>query len=47
MTYTRIEKQSNKTGIYKKWKERSHGRISLKGTNNDGDSQESTSLAGT
>ncbi|KAL2658052.1 hypothetical protein AAZV13_03G000900 [Glycine max] len=38
--------KANKTGIYKKWKERSHGRISLKGTNNDGDSQESTSLAG-
>jgi len=32
--------------MYKKWKERSHGKISLKGTN-DGDSQESTSLAGT
>ncbi|KAG4380148.1 hypothetical protein GLYMA_16G116400v4 [Glycine max] len=37
--------KANKTGIYKKWKERSHGRISLKGTNN-GDPQESTSLAG-
>uniref|UniRef100_K7MGR0 DBP10 C-terminal domain-containing protein n=1 Tax=Glycine max TaxID=3847 RepID=K7MGR0_SOYBN len=36
--------KANKTGIYKKWKERSHGRISLKGTNN-GDPQESTSLA--
>lgn len=38
--------KANKTGIYKKWKERSHGRISLKGTNN-GDPQDSTSLTGT
>ncbi|KHN24572.1 Putative DEAD-box ATP-dependent RNA helicase 29 [Glycine soja] len=37
--------KANKTGIYKKWKERSHGRISLKGTNN-GDPQDSTSLTG-
>ncbi|RDX69156.1 putative DEAD-box ATP-dependent RNA helicase 29 [Mucuna pruriens] len=40
--------KATKTGIYKKWKERSHGRISLKGTNNDGDHdpQASTSLTG-
>ncbi|KAG5100576.1 hypothetical protein JHK82_045628 [Glycine max] len=37
--------KANKTGIYKKWKERSHVRISLKGTNN-GDPQDSTSLTG-
>ncbi|CAJ1948252.1 unnamed protein product [Sphenostylis stenocarpa] len=36
--------KATKTGIYKKWKERSHGKISLKGTN-EGDPQESTSLA--
>ncbi|KAL2319449.1 hypothetical protein Fmac_028418 [Flemingia macrophylla] len=38
--------KATKTGIYKKWKERSHGKISLRGTNSDGDPQESTSLAG-
>ncbi|TKY69017.1 putative DEAD-box ATP-dependent RNA helicase 29 [Spatholobus suberectus] len=38
--------KATKTGIYKKWKERSHGKISLKGTNSDGGPQESTSLAG-
>ncbi|XP_011074791.1 putative DEAD-box ATP-dependent RNA helicase 29 [Sesamum indicum] len=27
--------KANKTGIYKKWKERSHKKISLKGANND------------
>ncbi|XP_027928150.1 putative DEAD-box ATP-dependent RNA helicase 29 isoform X1 [Vigna unguiculata] len=37
--------KATKTGLYKKWKERSHGKISLRGTN-DGDSHESTSLAG-
>ncbi|WVZ16226.1 hypothetical protein V8G54_009208 [Vigna mungo] len=37
--------KATKTGLYKKWKERSHGKISLRGTN-DGDPQESTSLAG-
>jgi len=38
--------KATKTGMYKKWKERSHGKISLRGTN-EGDPQESTSLAGT
>ncbi|CAI8617479.1 unnamed protein product [Vicia faba] len=38
--------KANKTGIYKKWKERSHSKISLRGTNTDGDAQESTSLKG-
>ncbi|XP_052730805.1 uncharacterized protein LOC108322028 isoform X3 [Vigna angularis] len=37
--------KATKTGLYKKWKECSHGKISLRGTN-DGDPQESTSLAG-
>ncbi|KAK7284599.1 hypothetical protein RJT34_19348 [Clitoria ternatea] len=37
--------KATKTGIYKKWKERSHSKISLKGTNND-DPQESTSFKG-
>ncbi|XP_061368407.1 putative DEAD-box ATP-dependent RNA helicase 29 isoform X1 [Gastrolobium bilobum] len=34
--------KATKTGIYKKWKERSHSKISLKGTNNAGDAQESS-----
>ncbi|XP_027334482.1 putative DEAD-box ATP-dependent RNA helicase 29 isoform X1 [Abrus precatorius] len=38
--------KATKTGIYKKWKERSHSKVSLKGANNDGDPQEPTSLAG-
>ncbi|KAL1338714.1 hypothetical protein HN51_033318 [Arachis hypogaea] len=38
--------KATKTGIYKKWKERSHTKVSLKGTNNDGDAQESTSFKG-
>ncbi|KAK2434444.1 Putative DEAD-box ATP-dependent RNA helicase 29, variant 2 [Trifolium repens] len=38
--------KTNKTGIYKKWKERSHSKISLKGTSADGDAQESTSSRG-
>ncbi|GAU46770.1 hypothetical protein TSUD_92650, partial [Trifolium subterraneum] len=38
--------KTNKTGIYKKWKERSHSKISLKGTSADGDAQESASSRG-
>ncbi|XP_004505526.1 putative DEAD-box ATP-dependent RNA helicase 29 [Cicer arietinum] len=38
--------KANKTGIYKKWKDRSHSKISLKGTSTDGDAQESTSFKG-
>ncbi|AES89733.1 putative RNA helicase [Medicago truncatula] len=38
--------KANKTGIYKKWKERSHSKISLKGTSADGDAQESRSSRG-
>ncbi|KAL4277472.1 hypothetical protein AHAS_Ahas20G0310600 [Arachis hypogaea] len=38
--------KATKTGIYKKWKERSHTKVSLKGTNNDGNAQESTSFKG-
>jgi phage gp29-like protein len=51
-TYLQIKTESgaktktNKTGIYKKWKERSHSKISLKGTSADGDAQESTSSRG-
>ncbi|KAF3617935.1 hypothetical protein FXO38_33691 [Capsicum annuum] len=38
--------KSNKTGIYKKWKDRSHKRVSLNGTNDGNFAAESTSLAG-
>ncbi|XAR62412.1 RNA helicase [Bertholletia excelsa] len=38
--------KANKTGLYKKWKERSHNKISLKGTNNGGNAEEAPSLAG-
>ncbi|KAF8026524.1 hypothetical protein BT93_F3113 [Corymbia citriodora subsp. variegata] len=38
--------KANKTGIYKKWKERSHSKISLKGTNNEENSVESAGFAG-
>ncbi|KAJ9675111.1 hypothetical protein PVL29_024167 [Vitis rotundifolia] len=37
--------KATKTGIYKKWKERSHNKISLKGTSNEGNA-EATSSAG-
>ncbi|KAJ7975885.1 DEAD-box ATP-dependent RNA helicase 29 [Quillaja saponaria] len=35
--------KANKTGIYKKWKARSHSKISLKGESSDGTAQETTS----
>ncbi|KAK6939968.1 DEAD/DEAH box helicase domain [Dillenia turbinata] len=38
--------KATKTGIYKKWKEQSHSKVSLKGTSNEGDDGEATSLAG-
>ncbi|KAK3426276.1 hypothetical protein EUGRSUZ_F02760 [Eucalyptus grandis] len=38
--------KANKTGIYKKWKERSHSKISLKGTSNEENSVESAGMAG-
>ncbi|PSS31748.1 DEAD-box ATP-dependent RNA helicase [Actinidia chinensis var. chinensis] len=38
--------RGNKTGIYKKWKERSHNKVSLRGSSNDGNAEEATSLAG-
>ncbi|KAL6527520.1 putative DEAD-box ATP-dependent RNA helicase 29 [Orobanche gracilis] len=38
--------KANKTGIYKKWKERSHNNVSLKGASNDGTSQGASSSAG-
>lgn len=38
--------KANKTGIYKRWKERSHNKISFKGTSHEGRADETTSLAG-
>lgn len=38
--------KSNKTGIYKKWKDQSHKRVSLNGTNDGNFAAQSTSLAG-
>lgn len=38
--------KANKIGIYKKWKERSHSKISLKGTSNAENSVGSAGLAG-
>ncbi|XP_021902445.1 putative DEAD-box ATP-dependent RNA helicase 29 [Carica papaya] len=37
--------KASKTGIYKKWKERSHRKVSLKGTSNEGDAAETTGLS--
>ncbi|KAJ4700843.1 DEAD-box ATP-dependent RNA helicase 29 [Melia azedarach] len=37
--------KGNRTGIYKKWKEQSHKKVSLKGTN-DTNAEENTSMAG-
>ncbi|GAB4833094.1 Putative DEAD-box ATP-dependent RNA helicase 29 [Ancistrocladus abbreviatus] len=38
--------KATKTGIYKKWKERSHNKISLKGRTAEGSAEESASMAG-
>ncbi|KAG6671715.1 hypothetical protein I3842_16G017700 [Carya illinoinensis] len=38
--------KANKTGIYKKWKQQSHNKISLKGTMNEGNAEESRSTSG-
>ncbi|XP_060202926.1 putative DEAD-box ATP-dependent RNA helicase 29 isoform X2 [Lycium barbarum] len=38
--------KSNKIGIYKKWKDQSHKRVSLNGTNDGNSAAASTSLAG-
>ncbi|KAK4275966.1 hypothetical protein QN277_018974 [Acacia crassicarpa] len=38
--------KANKTGIYKKWKERSHNKIGVKGMDNEGDAYGSMSSAG-
>ncbi|XP_028806116.1 putative DEAD-box ATP-dependent RNA helicase 29 isoform X3 [Neltuma alba] len=38
--------KATKTGIYKKWKERSHNKIGHKGMDNEGDSYGATSSAG-
>ncbi|KAL7171334.1 hypothetical protein ACSBR2_036063 [Camellia fascicularis] len=37
---------ANKTGIYKRWKERSHNKISLKGSSYEGNAEESKSFSG-
>ncbi|KAL7181805.1 hypothetical protein ACSBR1_040665 [Camellia fascicularis] len=37
---------ANKTGIYKRWKERSHNKISLKGSSYEGNAKESKSFSG-
>ncbi|KAM7518745.1 hypothetical protein LguiB_017707 [Lonicera macranthoides] len=37
---------ANKTGIYKRWKERSHNKISFKGSSHEGRADESMSLSG-
>nr|XP_017247102.1 PREDICTED: putative DEAD-box ATP-dependent RNA helicase 29 [Daucus carota subsp. sativus] len=38
--------KANKTGIYKRWKERSHNTISSRGTSRDGGAEEPTNIAG-
>ena len=38
--------KAKKTGIYKKWKERSHSKVYLKGDANDGNGEDSRSFAG-
>ncbi|XP_062173725.1 putative DEAD-box ATP-dependent RNA helicase 29 [Alnus glutinosa] len=38
--------KGKKTGIYEKWKQRSHNRISLKGTSSEGNAEESPSMPG-
>ncbi|PIN14126.1 RNA helicase [Handroanthus impetiginosus] len=40
-------KKATKTGIYKKWKERSHRKVSLKGTSNESIAEEASGSAGT
>ncbi|GMP79638.1 hypothetical protein CsSME_00035106 [Camellia sinensis var. sinensis] len=37
---------ANKTGIYKRWKEQSHNKISLKGSSYEGNAEESRSFSG-
>ncbi|PWA50405.1 hydrolase [Artemisia annua] len=36
--------KANKTGIYKRWQEKSHSKISFQGSNNDSNAKQSTSL---
>ncbi|KAH7544029.1 hypothetical protein JRO89_XS15G0088300 [Xanthoceras sorbifolium] len=38
--------KATKTGIYKKWKERSHKKVSLRGTNNEGTAEETANMSG-
>ncbi|KAL5736527.1 hypothetical protein ACOSQ2_031315 [Xanthoceras sorbifolium] len=37
--------KATKTGIYKKWKERSHKKVSLRGTNNEGTAEETANMS--
>lgn len=39
--------KATKTGIYKKWKERSHKKVSLRGTDHDGRSEDNANVSGT
>lgn len=38
--------KATKTGIYKKWKERSHKKVYLKGASNERNAEETMSLPG-
>ncbi|KAK7841174.1 putative dead-box atp-dependent rna helicase 29 [Quercus suber] len=38
--------KANKTGIYKKWKQQSHNKVSLRGANSEGNAEGSTSMSG-
>ncbi|KAK9993793.1 hypothetical protein SO802_023496 [Lithocarpus litseifolius] len=38
--------KANKTGIYKKWKQQSHNKVSLRGANSEGNVEGSTSISG-
>jgi len=46
VTESGAKKKASNTGIYQKWKERSHSKISLRGTNTDGEAQGSSSMPG-
>ncbi|KAJ9189158.1 hypothetical protein P3X46_000487 [Hevea brasiliensis] len=38
--------KAKSTGIYKKWKEQSHKKVSLKGTSNEGNAEQTSSFSG-
>ncbi|XP_015582528.1 putative DEAD-box ATP-dependent RNA helicase 29 isoform X2 [Ricinus communis] len=38
--------KANKTGIYKKWKERSHRKVSLKGASDEGNAEQTSTFSG-